>query len=121
MSRARAAYWQGRAAEASLTDGAGTAARTFYEQAAVHQTTYYGQLARGKLGLTTLPVRSIANEAKGEDRDDAIKVIELLYAAGDKDLAAPLVIEAAHHLADETPSGGPGERRCKAARCAPFA
>ncbi len=102
MSKARAAYWQGRAAEASLTDGAWTAARAFYEQAAVHQTTYYGQLARGKLGLTTLPVRSIANEAKGEDRDDAIKVIELLYAAGDKDLAAPLVFEAAHHLADET-------------------
>ncbi|HEX3496007.1 MAG TPA: lytic transglycosylase domain-containing protein, partial [Methylocella sp.] len=68
MSRARAAYWQGRAAEATFADTAATAARAFYEQAAVHQTTYYGQLARGKLGLTTLPVRSIANEAKGEDR-----------------------------------------------------
>jgi soluble lytic murein transglycosylase len=102
MSRARAAYWQGRAAEATFADGATTAARTFYERAAVHQTTYYGQLARGKLGLTTLQVRSIANEAKGEDRDDAIKVIELLYAAGEKDLAGPLVIEAARHLADET-------------------
>ncbi len=102
MSRARAAYWQGRTAEASFADGSEAAARTFYEQAAVHQTTYYGQLARAKLGLTTLPIRSISNEAKGEDREDAIKVIELLYAAGEKDLAAPLVIEAARHLADET-------------------
>ncbi|MGH6847758.1 MAG: lytic transglycosylase domain-containing protein [Methylocella sp.] len=102
MSKARAAYWQGRAAEASFADGAAETARTFYEQAAVHQTTYYGQLARGKLGLTTLPVRSIANEAKGDDREDAIKVIELLYAAGEKELAASLVIEAARHLADET-------------------
>ncbi|MGB6176297.1 MAG: lytic transglycosylase domain-containing protein [Methylocella sp.] len=102
MSRARAAYWQGRTAEASFADDAETAARAFYEQAAVYQTTYYGQLARGKLGLTTLPIRSIANEAKGEDREDSIKVIELLYAAGEKDLAAPLVIEAARHLADET-------------------
>ena len=102
MSRARAAYWQGRAAEASFADDATTAARTFYEKAAVHQTTYYGQLARGKLGLITLPIRSISNEAKGEDREDAIKVIELLYAAGEKELAAPLVIEAARHLADET-------------------
>jgi soluble lytic murein transglycosylase len=101
MSRARAAYWQGRTAEA-FADDAETAARTFYAQAAVHQTTYYGQLARGKLGLITLPIRSISNEAKGEDREDAIKVIELLYAAGEKDLAAPLVIEAARHLADET-------------------
>jgi len=102
MSRARAAYWQGRAAEATSEDDATTTARAFYEQAAVHQTTYYGQLARGKLGLITLPIRSISNEAKGEDREDAIKVIELLYAAGEKDLAAPLVIEAARHLADET-------------------
>src|SRR5580704_5087539 len=102
MSRARAAYWQGRTAEATSSDDATTTARTFYEQAAVHQTTYYGQLARAKLGLITLPIRSISNEAKGENREDAIKVIELLYAAGEKDLAAPLVIEAARHLADET-------------------
>jgi len=102
MSRARAAYWQGRTAEATSANDAATAARAFYEQAAVHQTTYYGQLARGKLGLTALPIRSISNEAKGDDREDAVKVIELLYAAGEKDLAAPLVIEAARHLADET-------------------
>ncbi|MGH6813130.1 MAG: lytic transglycosylase domain-containing protein, partial [Methylocella sp.] len=102
VSRARAAYWQGRTAEATSAPGAATAARTFYEQAAVYQTTYYGQLARAKLGLITLPIRSIGNEAKGEDRADAIKVIEVLYAAGEKDLAAPLVIEAARHLADET-------------------
>jgi len=102
MSRARAAYWQGRTAEATSADDATTTARSFYEQAAVHQTTYYGQLARAKLGLITMPIRSISNEAKGEDREDAIKVIELLYAAGEKDLAAPLVIEAARHLADET-------------------
>jgi soluble lytic murein transglycosylase len=102
MSRARAAYWQGRTAEASSADDAEATARRSYEQAAVHQTTYYGQLARAKLGVTALPIRSISNEAKGEDREDAIKVIELLYAAGEKDLAAPLVVEAARHLADET-------------------
>ncbi len=102
MSRARAAYWQGRAAEANFANDATTAARAFYEQAAIHQTSYYGQLARGKLGLITLPIRSIANEARGEDREDAIKVIELLYAADEKNLAAPLVVEAARHLGDET-------------------
>ncbi|MGH6851793.1 MAG: lytic transglycosylase domain-containing protein, partial [Methylocella sp.] len=53
VSRARAAYWQGRTAEATSAPGAATAARTFYEQAAVYQTTYYGQLARAKLGLIT--------------------------------------------------------------------
>lgn len=102
MSKARAAYWQGRAAEASQTEGSDARARAFYEQAAVYQTVYYGQLARGKLGLRTLPIRTIPREAAGEARDEAIKVIELLYEAGEKDLAAPLAIEAARHLADET-------------------
>jgi soluble lytic murein transglycosylase len=102
MSRARAAYWQGRTAEASATGNATAIARAFYEQAASHPATYYGQLAREKLGLATLPIRSIANEAKGDEREDSIKVAELLYAAGEKDLAAPLVFEAARHLADES-------------------
>ncbi len=102
VSRARAAYWQGRAAEASPGGDSTAKSRVFYEQAAVHQTAYYGQLAREKLGLTVLPIRAISREATGEDRDDAIKVIELLYDAGERELAAPLVFEAARHLADET-------------------
>ncbi|HET6378926.1 MAG TPA: lytic transglycosylase domain-containing protein, partial [Methylocella sp.] len=102
MSQARAAYWQGRAAEASAEPGSMEKARAYYQQAARHQTAYYGQLARGKLGLSTLPVRVIEREAMGAERNDAIKVIELLYAAGEKELAAPLVMEAARHLADET-------------------
>jgi soluble lytic murein transglycosylase len=102
MSRARAAYWQGRAAEASSVGDAAATALAHYEQAASHPATYYGQLARGKLGLTDLPIRTIQNEAKGDERNDSIKVIELLYAEGEKDLAAPLVYEAARHLADES-------------------
>ena len=102
MSQARAAYWQGRAAEASTANDAMAAAHAFYEKAANYPATYYGQLARGKLGLASLPIRSITNEAKGDEREDLIKVIELLYAAGEKELAAPLVMEAARHLADES-------------------
>jgi soluble lytic murein transglycosylase len=93
MSRARAAYWQGRTAEARFAEDAATTARTFYEKAAVHQTSYYGQLARAKLGLITLPIRSISNEARGENREGAIKVIELLTPPA-KRLTSP-VIEAA--------------------------
>jgi soluble lytic murein transglycosylase len=102
MSRARAAYWQGRAAEASSASDAIVIATGFYEKAAVHPATYYGQLARAKLGLTTLPIRTLADEAKGDDREDSIKVVELLYGIGEKELATPLVIEATRHLADET-------------------
>ncbi|HXW71808.1 MAG TPA: lytic transglycosylase domain-containing protein [Methylocella sp.] len=102
MSRARANYWQGRAAEASSGDNAISAAREYYEKAAAFPASYYGQLARGKLGLSGLPIRAISDEARDDERDDSIKVAELLFAAGEKDLAAPLVFEAARHLADES-------------------
>lgn len=46
ISRARAAYWAGRALE---TSGAETAAQAWYARAAAHQTTFYGQLAARKV------------------------------------------------------------------------
>ena len=45
---ARAGYWQGRAAEAA---GRPQEARAAYTAAAAQSTSYYGQLARAKLGL----------------------------------------------------------------------
>jgi soluble lytic murein transglycosylase len=100
MSQARAAYWRGRAAEASPAEDAVAAAKTFYEQAATHPATYYGQLALGKLGVGAPPIRTPAAEASGEARDDSIKIVELLYAVGEKNLANPLVVEAVRHLED---------------------
>ncbi|VFU10973.1 Lytic transglycosylase [Methylocella tundrae] len=100
MSRARAAYWRGRAAEASANPDAAGTAKAFYEQAATHPATYYGQLSREKLGLSAAPIRMPATEAAGEARDPSVKVIELLYAVGEKALAYPLVLEAARHLED---------------------
>ncbi|EKV31405.1 Soluble lytic murein transglycosylase precursor [Caenispirillum salinarum AK4] len=47
ISLGRGAYWAGRAEEAA---GNIDAARTWYEKAAEHGTTYYGQLAAVKLG-----------------------------------------------------------------------
>jgi len=46
ISLARAAYWAGRALESS---GAETASQSWYARAAVHQTTFYGQLAAEKV------------------------------------------------------------------------
>src|SRR5262249_6948915 len=48
---ARAGYWQGRAAEAA---GRTQEARAAYSAAAQQSTSYYGQLARAKLGLPRL-------------------------------------------------------------------
>jgi peptidoglycan lytic transglycosylase len=47
ISRARAAYWAGRAAEA---DGDAKAAQNWYSRAAAHSTTYYGQLGVDRAG-----------------------------------------------------------------------
>ncbi len=95
MSRARAAYWQGRAAEAS---GASEAAQAFFQTAAANPATYYGQIARVKLGLAAAPIRMPAVEARGEGRDESVEVVELLYAIGEKGLATPLAVEAARNL-----------------------
>jgi len=96
-SVARAAYWQGRTAQA-LGDAA--AAESAYAQAAVHSTTYYGQLARAKLHLNDLALRETRRLATGEERDLVIRVAEFLYAMGERDLALPLVSDAARGLTD---------------------
>jgi soluble lytic murein transglycosylase len=101
ISRARVTYWQGRAAEVASDAGAPGRARSFYELAAAHPATYYGQLARAKLGITMIPIRSLSDEARGDDRSEAIRIVELLYALDEADLADPLVMDAARHLADE--------------------
>ncbi len=98
ISIARIAYWQGRAAEASQAENATARARTYYQRAAANEATYYGQLARQKLGLETITFRSIAAAAAGKRRDESVRVVELLYALGENDLALGLALEAAQHL-----------------------
>jgi soluble lytic murein transglycosylase len=94
---ARAAYWQGRTAEAA---GQAEEARGFYEAAAQHSSTYYGQLARTKLGVTELPVRMPPTIAQDDARNDAVRGAELLIGADAKDLATSLAADAARHLSD---------------------
>ena len=60
ISVARIAYWQGRAAEAF---GAHDDARGFYEKAASYPIAYYGQLARAKLGLPEVQLRTVEGGA----------------------------------------------------------
>ena len=102
MSSARAAYWQARAAEAESDNEAENTSKPFYEKAAAQVSTFYGQLARAHLGLQTIPVRALENAAKGNERDESIRIIEFLYAIGERDLAKTLVLEAAQSLAAKT-------------------
>lgn len=99
-SIARIAYWQGRTADASLDPAVKATAKTFYQKAAAHGSTYYGQLARETIGLTTDIVEEPPSTSMGADRTQAVRAIELLYAAGDKDSASALAVEAAATLRD---------------------
>ena len=98
ISVARTKYWQGRAAEAL---GAGVEARGFFEAAAAHSTTYYGQLARTKLGLSELELRT--EHIDGDPAFGQLPVgqaIRRLYDAGYRDIAFALCTDVAANLTD---------------------
>jgi soluble lytic murein transglycosylase len=99
LSIARAAYWQGRAAEAM---GGAEAAKGFYERAASEPIAYYGQLAAQRLGQTRLALRAPKPAAGGDRRDEAVDAAASLYALGLDDLAAPLAFDAAREWRDES-------------------
>ena len=99
LSVARAAYWQGRAAEAM---GDTEAAKSFYARAAAVPIAYYGQLAAQRLGETRLVFRAPAAAAEGDRRDEAVRAVEALYADGLDNLAAALAFDAARQWRDES-------------------
>jgi len=98
LSIARAAYWRGRAAEEA---GQSDEARRHYEHAAGYSIAYYGQLAAQRLQRPLAPLRAPARVATGQARDEATRVIELLYEAQLDAVALPLALDAARHSHDE--------------------
>jgi soluble lytic murein transglycosylase len=99
LSIARAAYWQGRAAEAM---GASEAAKSFYARAASEPIAYYGQLAAQRLGETRLALRPPMAAAEGDRRDEAVRAVQALHADGFDYLAAALAFDAARQWSDES-------------------
>ena len=93
ISVARAAYWQGRAAEAL---GRRQDAERHYEDAAEHPIVYYGQLARVRLGRSDLPLRRAASA--GIEHLPGHRGVRLLYEAGARDLAGTMLMDLAQRL-----------------------
>ena len=85
---ARAGYWQGRAAEAA---GRSQEARTAYAAAAEQSTSYYGQLARAKLGLPQIELNG-APTARGRaiERLEVVRAVQLLYQLDEREIAIPI-------------------------------
>ncbi|MEZ5889069.1 MAG: lytic transglycosylase domain-containing protein [Xanthobacteraceae bacterium] len=90
----RAGYWQGRAAEAA---GRRQEARAYYEAAARHATTYYGQLAAARLGLRDLalapPPAMPAARRAALSRLEIVRAAELLYAINERSLVITFVAD----------------------------
>lgn len=83
---ARAGYWQGRAAEAS---GRAQEARAAYGRAAEQSTSYYGQLARAKLGLPQLELNG-PPRGRGAERLEIVRAVQLLYELDEREIAVPI-------------------------------
>jgi soluble lytic murein transglycosylase len=103
ISRARAAYWIARTHEqAGRTD----AARRYYRMAADDEFAYYGQLARVKLGLSTLglpPAPKPSDDDRAAfSRNEMVRILVLLIRANHAGDAAILYPE----LAKTLPTGG---------------
>jgi soluble lytic murein transglycosylase len=84
VSRARGAYWAGRAAEAA---GARENARVWYETAARNLTTYYGQLAAERLSANFFlalprPPQPSNIAARGFARDELVGAVKRLAQHG---------------------------------------
>ena len=91
---ARAGYWQGRAAEAA---GKRAEAKAFYEKAAQFTITYYGQLARARLGITELgligPPTFTPQEHAVLQNLQVVRAAELLYGLGEHNMLASIYAE----------------------------
>lgn len=97
ISRSRAYYWLGRTAEA----GGPGSAKEYYQRAAAYGTTFYGQLAAQKVGLSAInvasPTPSDADRGTFADRE-AVAAIKRLEQAGYPSLADTLYRDLAAQL-----------------------
>jgi soluble lytic murein transglycosylase len=104
---ARAAYWRGRALEATEQFDE---MKAQYETAARYPTAYYGQLARARLGLGEIALPPQPPQAKVEGAGgDLLRAAEMLYAMGELDLVLTFVSDVAETSSDVATLSALGE------------
>ncbi len=99
ITLARALYWRGRAEEAI---GDVVAAQSYYGQGAKYYTTFYGQLAAAKAGITEIvldkdPVSTPLDRARF-DAHELVQAARILALANDHTLYRSMLIAAADSL-----------------------
>lgn len=97
ITLARSFYWQGRAAEAA---GHERDARGYYEAAARYPTAYYGQLARARLDLDEVTLRSVPTPPADLHGLEVARLFEMLYAVDARDVIAAMAADLADKAND---------------------
>jgi soluble lytic murein transglycosylase len=86
VSKARAAYWLGRTAEAENDPAA---AEKWYREGAAHLTTFYGQLAARRLGLdiAALPPepQPTREQAEAFERAELPRLVRMMAEVGERE------------------------------------
>jgi soluble lytic murein transglycosylase len=104
ISRARAAYWAGRASDVL---GRRDETRSWYRRASGFPTAFYGQLAASALGNThafALPPDPLptAEEQQRFETHDLVRAVNILIEVGDSESLRPFLLR----LVDLDPSAG---------------
>ncbi|WP_395022409.1 lytic transglycosylase domain-containing protein [Dongia sp.] len=106
FSKARGAYWAGRAEEVRKNK---KAADKWYKLASANLTVYYGQLAAMRLGTSTalrikVEPKPTTKETNAFDKQELVRVIRALNAIGVKERTRPFLVrliqDADEKLAD---------------------
>ena len=102
ISRARGAYWIGRA-YAAMKDK--QSAHYWYEEATKFSSTFYGQVAMNELGLNDAPElkrkSSFSSQvAKRMDDTEQVKIVKLLAELGQERYARPFLIKMTENSKD---------------------
>jgi soluble lytic murein transglycosylase len=106
LSIARAEYWRGRALEAL---GQAEDMRKQYEAAAGYPTTYYGQLARARLGQDDVVEVRTPPEPADSSTSEVVRAAEMLYKTGEGNLAMAFVSDLGQDSNDPAVVSGVGK------------
>jgi soluble lytic murein transglycosylase len=97
----RGGYWEGRAAEAM---GKKEEARAYYRNAAQYSATYYGQLARARLGLTDLGLLDKPHIPPEQHATltnlEIVRAVDVLYSLDERDSIASMFAELGESATD---------------------
>ncbi len=96
ITQARALYWRGRAADA---EGDHVQAMTFYAAGGRYITTFYGQLAASKAGVTQISIgrdpAPTPDQRAAFSANEVVRAVRMLGALDDRELFRSFVLAAA--------------------------